>query len=199
MTVNGSQVKSAMSLTPKQVEGLRHYPDKMVQRLVTTALKAMQRCDELAKDNERLAEEKTAEDLSKTPILILADHKGGIVVKAESYQPVKVIPIHEADSRNPDEEDDNARARTPQSHQHLWDCKTIARGNVGLDKYRRFWVDATVATIKATMETANGQSTQQGGGVRANDGATGLSQSKAPNTRGGGNESAAPLSQEQQS
>lgn len=138
--------------TPKQVEGLQHSPDKIVRRLVLTAMKAMERCDELDRENRRLQEEKAAQELERAPILILADHRGGIEVKAECYQPVKVVPIHEADSRNPDDEDDDARRRTPLSHQHLWDCKTIARGNIGVDKYRRFWIDATVATLKATRE-----------------------------------------------
>jgi hypothetical protein len=49
--------------TLKQVEGLRHSPDKLVQRLVATALKAMERCDELAAENRRLQEEKAAEEM----------------------------------------------------------------------------------------------------------------------------------------
>jgi hypothetical protein len=139
-------------MTPKQVAGLTHHPDRTVKRLVATALKAMERCDELAAENRRLQEEKAAEEVEKPPILILADHKGGIEVKAEVYHRVKVIPIHEADSRNPDEEDDDARKRTPLSHKHLWDAKTIATGHTGLDRYRRAVGEAVLSASELLHE-----------------------------------------------
>jgi hypothetical protein len=139
-------------MTPKQVANLQHHPDRTVKRLVATALKAMERCDELDRENRRLQEEKAATELEKPPILILADHKGEILVKSERYQPVKVVPIHEADSRNPDEEDDDARKRTPLSHRHLWDCKTIATGHTGLDRYRRAVGEAVLSASELLHE-----------------------------------------------
>jgi hypothetical protein len=131
-------------MTPKQVANLQHHPDRTVKRLVATALKAMERCDELDRENRRLQEEKAATELEKPPILILADHKGEILVKSERYQPVKVVPIHEADSRNPDEEDDDAR--------NLWDCKTIATGHTGLDRYRRAVGEAVLSASELLHE-----------------------------------------------
>jgi hypothetical protein len=132
-------------LTPKQVANLQHHPDAMVRRLVLTAMNALKRCEELTEENRTLS-------LEKPPILILADHKGGILVKAERYQPVKVMSIHEADSRNPDEEDDDARKRTPLSHKHLWDCKTIATGHTGLDRYRRACGEAVLSASELLHE-----------------------------------------------
>jgi hypothetical protein len=131
--------------TLKQVANLQHHPDRTVKRLVETALKALKRCEELTEENRTLS-------LEKPPILILADHKGGILVKAERYQPVKVVPIHEADSRNPDEEDDDARKRTPLSHKHLWDAKTIATGHTGLDRYRRACGEAVLSASELLHE-----------------------------------------------
>ncbi len=139
-------------MTPKQVANLQHHPDRTVKRLVATALKALERCDELDRENRRLQEEQAVKEIERPPILIIADHKGGILVKAERYQPVKVVPIHEADSRNQDEEDDDARARTPLSHRHLWDSKTIATGHTGLDRFRRACGEAVLSASELLHE-----------------------------------------------
>jgi hypothetical protein len=135
-------------LTPKQVANLQHHPDAMVRRLVLTAMNALKRCEELTEENRTLS-------LEKPPILILADHKGCIEVKAERYQPVKVVSVNESNDRNPDTADDEARGKTPLAFRHLWDCKTIARGNVGVDRYKRSWIEAQVFLVKALTQRSD--------------------------------------------
>jgi hypothetical protein len=135
-------------LTLKQVSGFFHAPDKRVQKLAHTAAQAIEQRDEALKQLRDAQEKLAAVELERQPILILADHKGGITVKAAQYQSVKIIPVHESDSGDPNYENIDARLRTPMSHERLWDCKTIAIGHTGLDRYRRFWGESLLLSVK---------------------------------------------------
>jgi hypothetical protein len=136
------------NLTLKQVEGFFHAPDKRVQKLAHTAAQAIEQRDEALKQLRDAQEKLAAVELERQPILILADHKGCIEVRAKDYQPVKIVPIHESDDRNPDAEDDEARRRTPIAFKDLWDCKSIATGHTGLDRYRRLWGESLLEAVK---------------------------------------------------
>jgi hypothetical protein len=143
-----NDAKKQKPLTLRQAEGYLHAPNVSIQRLALTAVQAIEQRDEAQRLLRDAQERLAGVELEKQPILILADHRGGIVVRAKDHQPVRIIPVHESEDRNPDTEDDDARNRTPLSHKDLWDCKPIATGHTGLDRYRRFWGEVQLAMVK---------------------------------------------------
>jgi hypothetical protein len=148
MMESSSNPKPAKALSLKQVTGYLHAPNVSIQRLALTAIQAIEQRDEALKQLRDAQEKLAAVELERQPILILADHKGCIEVKAKEYQPIRIIPVHESDDRNPDAEDDEARNRTPVTHRDLWDCKSIATGHTGLDRYRRLWGESLLEAVK---------------------------------------------------
>jgi hypothetical protein len=143
-----NDAKKQKPLTLRQVRGYEHAPNVSIQRLALTAIQAIEQRDEALKQLRDAQEKLAAVELDRQPILILADHKGGIEVRAKEYQPIRIIPIHESDDRNPAAEDDEARNRTPVTHRDLWDVKSIATGHTGLDRYRRLWGESLLEAVK---------------------------------------------------
>jgi hypothetical protein len=138
-------------LSLRQVVGFLNAPDKRVQKLAHTAAQAIEQRDEAQRALRDLQEKLAAVELEKQPILVMAWHTGLIEVRAASYHHVKVIPINDIDG-NPDTAEDVARERASHSLRSLFDCKNIAAGSIGLDKYKTAYVEAERTMHRAIQE-----------------------------------------------
>lgn len=122
-----------MSMTLRQLEGLRHAPNRTMQRLAMTAIGAMERCDALAREVRELEERIAAEQLAKEDRLLVVLHRDGFVeVFASDWRPVKIAQLPSLGRGREEEAEGYMLRRLPSPYQGLYrEGKRITAGHCG--------------------------------------------------------------------
>lgn len=108
----------------KQVAGLLKAPQKVVRDLAQTALRALERVDNLEQELRRAQESHAALSSEKLPVVIVLDRDGWIEVYSVSGLPVKIV--NRPDTGN--EEWEYITKRVPMWMRFVLEEKPIARG-----------------------------------------------------------------------
>lgn len=115
-------------MTRKQLEGLKHCPDKRVREAATAALSYAQRADDAEAQVRELQERLAAKEQSYR-ILVILHRDGTVEVWSECWLPVKFVHWHDLGKSREGEAEDYMRGRLPESYRSIYDStgKRIGR------------------------------------------------------------------------
>lgn len=141
-------------MTPKQLQGLQHCPDKRVSGAVAAALAAMERADALELRVRELEEEKAAAELAKEGRILIVLHRDGFVeVWAHDWMPVKVANMPDLGSGSEEEAEGYMLKRLPMPFRELYEKhgKRIVAGSCKgcMDRTSFRLLQHEIAAVKA--------------------------------------------------
>lgn len=122
-----------MPLTRKQLEGLRHCPDKRVQQVVETALAYSQRADD-AEQQVRDLNDRIALKEQDYRILVTITKDGVVELYSEQWLPVKFVYLPDLGRGGEDEAEEWATRSLPLPYKTLYDSPERKRIGMGTAK-----------------------------------------------------------------
>lgn len=154
-----------MADSARQLEGLRHCPDKRVQRAVAIAEKEMQRRDDAERKVRDLQEELAAKELAQDKrVLVVLQRDGTVEVWTKADIIVKFAHLHDLGRGNEEEAEAYMLKRLPVPYKEIYEVsgKRVAsdncRGCLSREGFRLLEIEvATIRALNAIEEATGGQ------------------------------------------